>query len=69
MTLRRAVAILHRDAAMIENELIRLLCEFFEDSFHDDPTTVGDWLAQGSNDVDATIKAIRALAQHVSRTP
>lgn len=38
---------------MIDRELaIKILVEFFRDSFSEDPGGVGDWFAQNGDDVD-----------------
>jgi hypothetical protein len=38
--------------AMSKEEVYRILVEFFLDSFREDPSGVGDWFAQGGNDID-----------------
>ncbi len=38
---------------MNKEEAYCILVEFFMDSFREDPAGVGDWFAQGGNDIDA----------------
>ncbi len=38
---------------MSKDDVYRILVEFFMDSFREDPSGVGDWFAQGGNDIDA----------------
>ncbi len=47
---------------MDEND-IRTLCEFFLDGFDNDPSGVRDWLAQGGENDDEFLKAVRAFAK------
>ena len=43
---------------MSRNEVICLLIEFFKESFREDAIGVGDWFAQGGQDIDAFMDAI-----------
>lgn len=49
---------------MTRDQLIGLLCEFFEDQFNEDAIGVGDWLAQGDNDADEVFEAVQELRRH-----
>lgn len=37
---------------MTDSELLKVLIEFFKDSFTEDPMGVGDWAAQGDQTID-----------------
>lgn len=43
---------------MNRNDVVRILIEFFRDSFAEDPAGVGDWFAQGGNDIDTFVAEI-----------
>lgn len=43
---------------MNRDDVIRILIEFFRESFAEDGLGVADWLAQGGNDIDAFIREI-----------
>lgn len=43
--------------------VIKVLAEFFEDSFKDDPAGVGDWLAQNGTSVDLFISLVAEIRQ------
>lgn len=46
---------------MDKNEVIRTLVEFFLDQFAEDASGVGEWIAQGEQDVDAFYEAVLDL--------
>jgi hypothetical protein len=43
---------------MNRDDVLRLLVEFFRDQMNEDPIGVGDWFAQGGNDIDAFVDEI-----------
>jgi hypothetical protein len=46
---------------MDKNEVIKTLVEFFLDQFAEDASGVGEWVAQGGQDVDAFYEAVLEL--------
>ncbi len=46
---------------MNRDDFYAILASFFRDSFEEDPMGVGDWLAQGGQDVDRFIQELDAL--------
>jgi hypothetical protein len=46
------------EALVNRDDVLRILVEFFRDSFEDDAVGVGDWFAQGGNDIDAFIAEV-----------
>ena len=53
---------------MSASEVILLLIEFFKKSFHEDAIGVGDWFAQGGQDIDAFVDTIDAIQSEVLLT-
>lgn len=47
--------------ADVRKMTIDVLAEFFQDSFKDDPTGVGDWLAQNGTSADLFVELVDAL--------
>ena len=43
---------------MDKDDALRILIEFFRDSFNEDAAGVGDWFAQGGNDIDEFVALI-----------
>ena len=39
----------------LKADVVKVLAEFFEDSFKDDPAGVGDWLARNGTSVDSSL--------------
>ena len=44
---------------MDRQNVFKLLAEFFMDSFREDSVGVGDWVAQGGDDIDELISILK----------
>lgn len=47
--------------ADVRKMTIDVLAEFFQSEFKEDPSGVGDWLAQGGTSVDLFVDLVQAL--------
>lgn len=48
---------------MIDEKVIQTLAEFFLEEFDNDASSVGEWLAQGGQDVEKFYKAVQSLKE------
>ena len=46
---------------MNRDNVTSILVEFFREEFAEDPAGVGDWFAQGGNDIDAFIGELNLM--------
>lgn len=46
---------------MNRDDFYAVLAAFFRDAFQEDPAGVGDWFAQGGNDIDAFVRELDQL--------
>ena len=51
---------------MSRSEVIYLLIEFFKESLREDAISVGDWFAQGGQEIDAFVDTIDAIQSEKS---